>query len=268
MPDTGGYRAATRHPLPCLLFVFPLVVAYEVGVQLLGGDQPGLLRNGADAWLRAGHPALGGSLFWIPPSVLILFFLIWSWRRRADRPKGLVDVLSGMILESVAFALLLWGLGRALPSFLQSLPDSPSTPTTAAPGRTATLRSPAMQIPNKPREGPGATQAGSPLARVVTYLGAGIYEETIFRLFLFSVLLGLLRWLDLGGFLSVTLAALGSAALFSAAHHLGSQGQPYSNALFLFRLTAGLYFAWLYHTRGFGIAVGTHACYNVMVSLQ
>ena len=30
---------------------------------------------------------------------------------------------------------------------------------------------------------------------------------------------------------------------------------------------AGLYFALLFQLRGFGIAVGTHACYNVMVSV-
>jgi hypothetical protein len=46
-----------------------------------------------------------------------------------------------------------------------------------------------------------------------------------------------------------------------------NSSQPYSNYLFLFRLTAGIYFALLYHLRGFGIAVGAHACYNVMVSV-
>jgi membrane protease YdiL (CAAX protease family) len=63
------------------------------------------------------------------------------------------------------------------------------------------------------------------------------------------------------------LAALASATLFSTAHHVGPYGQPYSNYLFLFRLAAGLYFALLYHLRGFGIAVGAHACYNVLVSI-
>jgi membrane protease YdiL (CAAX protease family) len=59
-----------------------------------------------------------------------------------------------------------------------------------------------------------------------------------------------------------------SAILFSIAHHLGPYGQTYSNYLFIFRLLAGLYFALLYELRGFGIVVGTHACYNVMVSVS
>jgi membrane protease YdiL (CAAX protease family) len=98
-------------------------------------------------------------------------------------------------------------------------------------------------------------------------LGAGIYEEALFRLILFSCLVRLLRLVEVNGLFSVVLAALASALLFSAAHHLGPYGQPYSNYLFLFRLIAGLYFALLFQVRGFGIAVGAHSCYNLMVSI-
>ena len=73
--------------------------------------------------------------------------------------------------------------------------------------------------------------------------------------------------MDVNGLLAVPLAATASALLFSAAHHIGPYGQPYSNYLFLFRLIAGLYFAVLFQFRGFGIAVGAHACYNLMVSI-
>jgi hypothetical protein len=58
-----------------------------------------------------------------------------------------------------------------------------------------------------------------------------------------------------------------AAALFSTAHHLGPYGQPYSTYLFVFRLLAGLSFALLFQARGFGVAVGSHACYNVMISV-
>jgi hypothetical protein len=59
-----------------------------------------------------------------------------------------------------------------------------------------------------------------------------------------------------------------SAVLFSTAHHVGPYGQAYSNYLFVFRLAAGLYFALLFELRGFGVVVGAHACYNVMVSIS
>jgi hypothetical protein len=241
----GGYLPATRHPWPCLLFVLPLLFAYEAGVLLLGGPNAEAVRNGADYWVRCALVRIGLRYFWIPPAVLSLVFIVWAWVRRYDRPGDLVGVLSGMVLESVIFALGLWGVSRVLaPLLLQAGVEL---------GLPATL-------------GPEAD--GDPaLRQVVTYLGAGIYEEAIFRLALFSLVVGLLRWIDLPAGLCAALAAVSSAVLFSTAHHLGPYGQEYSNYLFVFRLLAGLYFALLYQFRGFGVAVGTHACYNVMVSI-
>jgi 4-hydroxybenzoate polyprenyltransferase len=93
-------------------------------------------------------------------------------------------------------------------------------------------------------------------------------QEAFFRLILFSALACLLRFLELPRFVSIIIAALASAILFSTAHHIGPYGQAYSNYLFVFRLAAGLHFALLYQLRGFGVVVGAHACYNVMVSIS
>jgi hypothetical protein len=63
------------------------------------------------------------------------------------------------------------------------------------------------------------------------------------------------------------LAAVTSAAAFSGAHHLGPYGEPYDNYRFLFRTLAGVYFTAIYQLRGFGIAVGGHALYDVLVGV-
>jgi hypothetical protein len=239
MTSRMSYLGSTRHPWPCLLFVLPLVLAYEGGVVLLGGPHPENLRNGADNWMRVGLTRVGISWVWLPPVVLLALLVIWTWNRRQERPIELLAVLSGMVLESVAFAIGLWGISRALgPLLEQSGIGLTASPTT------------------EPAVG-----------QVITYLGAGIYEEALFRLVLFSSLVRLLDLVDVNGLLAVPLAAAASALLFSAAHHIGPYGQPYSNYLFLFRLIAGLYFALLFQLRGFGIAVGAHACYNLMVSI-
>jgi hypothetical protein len=232
-----GYFLATRHPWPCLLFFLPLLLAYEGGVVLLGGGQPEVLRNGADNWVRCGLGALGLRAAWLPPAALTVFFLLWSWVRIEDAPDDLVGVLTGMALESVTYALGLWALSRALGPLLQQL---------------------GVQL---------SLAAEPALRQVVTYLGAGIYEEALFRLLLFSGLARFLRGVEVSGLTATLLAATASATLFSTAHHIGPYGQAYSNYLFLFRLVAGLYFALLYRVRGFGVAVGAHACYNVMVSV-
>ncbi|HTU20375.1 MAG TPA: CPBP family glutamic-type intramembrane protease [Gemmataceae bacterium] len=238
MTSHMSYLRATRHPWPSLLFVLPLVIAYEVGVAVLGGPHPEHLRNGADNWLRVGLTHLGISWVWLPPAVLLALMAVWTWSQRDERPNEVIAVLSGMILESVAYAIGLWGVSRALGPLLEHFGVALAA---------------------------GAAEPA--VGQVITYLGAGIYEEALFRLVLFSCMVRLLRLVDVNGLLSVLLAASASALLFSAAHHIGPYGQPYGNYLFLFRLIAGLYFAVLFQARGFGIAVGAHACYNLMVSI-
>jgi membrane protease YdiL (CAAX protease family) len=249
MVQPGAYLGATRHPWPCLLFLAPLLITYEAGVLVLGGPNPETVRNGADHWLRAGLQACGVGLWWVPPLLLGLAFCLWAWWRWSDRPGDLIGVLSGMVLESVTFALGLWALSRVLAPLLVRFGVEMSVPV------------PFLV------EAPSPVPADATLRQFITYLGAGIYEETLFRLLLFSILLSVAWWLELGQVLGVGVAALGSAILFSAAHHVGPYGQAYSNYLFVFRLVAGLYFALLYRFRGFGIVVGAHACYNEMVSI-
>jgi membrane protease YdiL (CAAX protease family) len=198
-----------------------------------------LLRNGADSWLRQGLARAGLRQHFWTPALLLVVLGGWNYLRRHDRPGDLVGVLSGMSIESVGFALGLWGLSRTLGPLVDYFGLELSTPASANPA----------------------------LGQVVTFVGAGIYEELLFRLLLFSALVALLRRSSAGSALAVTVAALASALFFSAAHHLGPYGEPFEGYTFLFRTVAGLYFAVLFQLRGFGIAVGAHACYDVVVGV-
>jgi hypothetical protein len=235
----GSYLLATRHPWPCLLFLLPLLLGYEVGVVWLGGAHGDTLRNGVDAWLRWALDAFGMRQLYWPPAFIGAVFLLWSWRRRADRPEDLLGVLTGMGLESVVFALGLWGISQGLVPLLTQIGPLSSHP---------------------------ATDDG--VGQVVTFVGAGIYEEVLFRLVLFSVLRRLIVLFQTPWPTATALAAAGSAALFSAAHHVGPYGEPFEGKVFVFRLVAGLYFALLFQMRGFGVAVGAHAIYDVLVGVS
>jgi membrane protease YdiL (CAAX protease family) len=109
------------------------------------------------------------------------------------------------------------------------------------------------------------------LANIVTGIGAGIYEELVFRLILIIVLMMLFQdVLRLGHKVSIILSILISAALFSAYHHivyLGGQfvqSSPFNWPEFGFRTIAGIYFAVLFAIRGFGITAGAHAFYDII----
>ena len=109
---------------------------------------------------------------------------------------------------------------------------------------------------------------------IVTGIGAGIYEEFIFRLILICLLMLLFQ--DLIGISwqsSVILSVLIAAVLFSVHHHiffLNGQfqtGEPFTFSKFIFRTLAGVYFAMVFAIRGFGITAGTHAFYNIIAAI-
>jgi Type II CAAX prenyl endopeptidase Rce1-like len=234
----AGYLASTQHPWPCLWFLLPLLVAYEAGVLWLGGAQPDVLRNGADAWLRWGLEVFGlHQLYWAPVLIIVIF-LSWCWLRRWDNPAKLSVVWRGMVIESLLFAGGLFVSSRALGPFVGELGIHLS-----ANGDAKTL-------------GP-----------IITFVGAGIYEELLFRLLLFLAVGFLLRLAGVSSWLAALLTTISSAMLFAAAHHLGPYGEAFDRSVFLFRAFAGLYFALLYQLRGFGIAVGTHTFYDLLVGV-
>ena len=104
--------------------------------------------------------------------------------------------------------------------------------------------------------------------RFVMSLGAGVYEETVFRLGIMTGVAVLLEKVaGLRRFIAVTLALLVSAVLFSAMHHIPPYGDPLHLGVFLFRVLAGIFFGLIFWYRGFAVAVYTHALYDIYVLL-
>ena len=246
-----GYWTATRHPWACALFVLPLLIFYEIGLYVVGPTRLDELRTGADAWLRGILHYVGISPLFGAPILLLGVLLIWSVLRRADQPRDYVGVLLGMLIESALFALGLLCLSQMLLPLLQSMGRMIEAPTI----RLVGLATGASSAPDFAWE------------QIVGYVGAGIYEETLFRLLLFSGAIALCRLAEMPRWLGFTIAAILSALIFAGAHNLGPHGEPFQLVVFLFRTCAGLYFNWVYHWRGFGIAVGAHASYDILVGL-
>ncbi len=99
-------------------------------------------------------------------------------------------------------------------------------------------------------------------------LGAGIYEELLFRVILVSGL----AWLARGVFgwtaiPSGAFAVVVGALIFAAFHYIGPYGDRLQLASFTFRTVAGVLFSGLFLLRGFGITAWTHALYDVFLSV-
>ena len=101
-------------------------------------------------------------------------------------------------------------------------------------------------------------------AQLVFSIGAGIYEELLFRLIVIAVvhtvlvdMLAMSQWVGAIGAVAVSAVAF-------AFYHFGPNN-PFDWGKCLFFTAAGIYFAAVYLLRGFGIVAGTHALYDLMV---
>ncbi len=233
-----SYWRTTRRPLPSLAFILPLLLAYEAGVIWLGGGSADTLRAGADAWVRHGLAAFGLTDRWFLPIGLIAGLLAWQAVDRRDW-RFHPAVLWGMAVESLLLAVALVGLSKLVDLGFSRL-EGPSL--LAASGN-----------------------ARHPFAPVVGFLGAGLYEEALFRLALIPLLYKGLRLILVPRLLACTLAITASSLVFSLAHHAGAPGEAFTWFAFIFRWLAGVFFAWVFVVRGFGVAVGTHTAYDLLV---
>jgi membrane protease YdiL (CAAX protease family) len=117
----------------------------------------------------------------------------------------------------------------------------------------------------EPCQLPGAEVARDAFGRMVRYFGAGIYEELLFRLLLVPATMAAIGLAFASRRVKIAGALLLTSLIFSAAHYVGPHGDAFAWHSFSFRFLAGALFAGLFVYRGFGIAAGTHALYDVLV---
>ena len=243
------YWRQAREPLACLIFLAPLLLIYEAGVLWFGGDQPLSVRNGADYWLRSGLMSIGLEAFLLP-GLIIGGLLIWH--RYGDYPWRISrETLVGMFAESMILAVCLLFVAQLQDMAFQCWFPSDVSIREVSPGQR-----PLLAIP--------ANFGG----RMISYLGAGVYEEVMFRLLLLPVTMVLLqRVFKMKAGWSAFLAVFLTSLSFSVAHYIGSAGEAFSLFSFTFRMTAGCFFATVFLFRGFGITVGCHALYDLVVGV-
>jgi membrane protease YdiL (CAAX protease family) len=98
-------------------------------------------------------------------------------------------------------------------------------------------------------------------------VGAGVYEEVMFRLLLVPLAFLFFRLFEFPRSLAAVMAAVSTSFLFALAHHVGPQADAFHLFSFSFRAAAGLFFACVFLLRGFGITVGCHAAYDLLVGI-
>lgn len=239
------YWHDSRAPRYSLTFALPLLVLYEALAALLSNGTSGV-RNGADVLLKAAFLALMGERGQLVFGALLvgtmLVFIVRDARREKGGLRGATFV--AMFAESTVLAATFGTVVGLLTSQVVGAMSGSGIGLSAG----------------SPLEG-----MGWPTALMVS-LGAGLYEELLFRVILVSALLwGSRKLLGWGPVASAMFAVVVGALLFSAFHYIGPFGEPLELGSFVFRAIAGVAFSSLYVVRGFGITAWTHALYDVML---
>ncbi len=220
--------------------VMPLFIAYQVGILATGG-----VRNGVDFITDALNLVMRGNMLAylaFNGALLVGFIgLVFALRQREElHPR----VLPLMLLESAVYAVFVGAV-------VNGLIDVTGMKGLLAAGANAAVADGAH---------PGL------ITKLVLSSGAGLYEELVFRLFLMGGLFwGLNKVGGLPRAASAAIALVVSSLIFSAVHHLGNMGEPFTMSAFVFRFFAGVVFAAIFQARGFAIAAWTHALYDVWV---
>ncbi len=232
-PLVPGYWTQSQQPLQVLIFLLPFLAVYEVGLLWFKAkSRPNL----AEVLLQkfflifgVDNPTLS---YHLPALVIVVVLVTWHLTRR-DKATFDPRTYIGMLIEAVLLAMPLFVFGLML--FRGTQPSFATSWSTAG-------------------------------VHLLESIGAGLYEEFVFRVLgialVHAILVDLLalpeKW-GAAGAITIT------AVLFSAAHFYA---QSFHWGKFLYFAAAGVFFAIVYLLRGYGIAAGAHAAYNTFIVLQ
>jgi hypothetical protein len=229
-PRKTRYSELSRQPLYMLVFLLPLIICYEIALSANNHIQIKAHDHLVRFFEQIDIPPTQG--LWLGGIAIVTTLLIWHIFT-GNKWSIKIHVIAFMAFESIAFALPLLFFGAVLGSYVAA-----STP--------ASISSLGL------------------FEKISVSIGAGLYEELLFRMIIIAcihtLVCNIFKRSNLAG---LTIGVVVSALLFALYHDLPEAGSMSAISIFFFFI-AGLYLGFLYVIRGFGIVAATHAAYDVV----
>ncbi|NQV73439.1 CPBP family intramembrane metalloprotease [bacterium] len=242
------YFTVTKSATYGFLAALPLFVIYELLILLVNGDRMGEVRVGADVWIKQLLALVGANGMWALAVVVLVSGIVVFVKERKNRPPIKPAFLAWMIGESAIYAVFV----AFLVSFSVGMLFSMTLSTSLSNYVPALIQS---ASPNAP----------GTMTMLVLSIGAGLYEELIFRVVLVGGLFLILNNFLGKRNLAYVIAAVIGAFIFSSVHYIGALGDVFTLSSFTFRFLFGLVLNVIFLLRGFGVAAWTHAIYDILV---
>ena len=232
-PTRQRYSTLSQRPAYILAFLLPMIVYYEIALYTADKN---IQIKAHDALVRFFErfdmpPTQGLFLGGIAIITILAIKHVMSNDRWSIEPR----VIFGMVFESIILTLPLIAIGSVLAGMSAAMNPSQLTDL-------------------------GLSE------RIAVSLGAGLYEEFLFRWLLITgvhtLVCNVFKQSNLAG---ITSGIIISSIIFAMYHDFPDFGTLGVVAL-LFYGIAGVYLSLIYVNRGFGIAAGTHAAYDVVAT--
>lgn len=228
-----SYHRNTRTATYGFLLGLPLFLLYEGMILLTSARRVVDVRVGAEIWIKQLLALIGATgMQALAVVVLLVGIGVFFYERKKSipiRPR----YFAWVVLESAVYAVVVATLVSAVVGAIF-------------------MRAPALQDQGLWME-------------IALSIGAGLYEELLFRVLLVGGLYLLFREILRRRDWAYPTAAIIGAILFSAVHYIGPLGDAFAWPSFTFRFLFGLALNVLFLWRGFGVAAWTHALYDIFV---
>ena len=227
------YFSASRNLLYSLVVISPMLFLYELLGFINNFDANYQIRNGADVLIRQAFTIFGSNSQLLYGLSLFMIFCLVGYNHRHTLINSEINIkfLVLIIIESLFWCSGLLILMKGISSLFLASPNSVDL-----------------------------------LEQFYLSVGAGIWEELIFRLGLISVFIYLINSVfRYGKYFSMFLSLFFSGAIFSLFHYIGIYGDIFTWETFILRTFAGVFLGVVFLFRGLGISVYTHIFYDIVL---
>lgn len=226
------YFFKTKSPLFSLIAVIPMAVFYEIFLLINNKSDITGVRNGADIFIKRILVKIGFHGLESTILIFLVLFIIVSLIHKIHFKHKKIEMkyYPLIIAESIFYSFFLYFITRFIISNIVLL------------------------------------RIGSDSLETISYsLGAGVYEELIFRAVLLQLLFMLFKKIPVNENLGIIVALILSSLVFAGAHYVGNLGDAFNVISFVARFIGGMILGILYLFRGFAITSYTHAFYDVLL---